>query len=725
MKQWMKIGVFLGLLVGMVQMAVASEAPVRSCAWAEQSLAACVQQPAWNQQSGEVLVAVATVATRYDAESLFGRAVDFACRFIDEKGNIEGLDLLSDADAYAAARFLVAAYDRTGDKRFRRAIEQLYLRYEARGAAVNLDTAPFLAQYARRFGKRKTGDVRSVLYPALVTLLRSAMEECPKGYTPAQIINIGMDVLDFIPSKESGVKELRSEMVAALTTAEASPEWCRAALKALRTNRLRSAYRPQVMQVAEQVLATPPHKNSDTQRVAAVIGAAVEYEALVNCDCAATGALLPAFPGAEGGGRYTTGGRGGRVLTVTSLADDGSQGTLRWALEARGARIVVFAVGGTIELRKPLKISFGDLTIAGQTAPGEGVTVRNFGVDVGADNIIIRYMRFRMGDKGGAQSDALSGKGCRNIIIDHCSMSWSTDECASFYANRDFTMQWCILSESLAQSVHDKGSHGYGAIWGGRNATYHHNLLAHHTSRNPRLDHPVIYGEELRLTHRGTVEVVNNVIYNWGFKACYGGEEGWWNFIGNYYKPGAGTTARRGRFVEASINRDTGHTIGSYFIGGNVVEGSPEVSRSNWRGVEVEGGFTAADADHRTPFMMPGGAFEATSAQEAYRAVLEKVGASLQRDAIDRRLIEEVERGTTTYRGSRSGAAGHIDSQEDVGGWPSLRGGKAPKDSDGDGMPDAWEEAQGLDATDAADGALTLTEGGYTHVERYLNSLVQ
>lgn len=725
MNYWKKSGLLVWALVGVMQWCMAAEPSMCSCELARQQLAYLDKTSVWGYESGALLSAITTVCARYDEAALFERAVAFASDRIDEKGQIAMPDTLSDREAYAASRFLFAAYDRTGDKRFRRAIEQLYLRYETRGAKADLATAPFLAQYARRFGKRKTGDVRSELYQAAIAAVEGALNATPQGTTSSQVISIGMDVLDFLPAGESGVQELRQRLVAALTTAEASPEWCHAALKALRTNRLPSEHRPMVMQTAAQVLSTPPRCESfDTQGAVAAIQAAVEQEALLNLDCASAGTLLPAFPGAEGGGRYTTGGRGGRVLTVTSLADNGVEGTLRWALTQRYPRIVVFAVGGTIELSKPLKINYGDLTIAGQTAPGEGITVRNFGVDVGADNIIIRYLRFRMGDRGGAQSDALSGKGCRNIIIDHCSMSWSTDECASFYANRDFTMQWCLLSESLTQSLHAKGRHGYGAIWGGRNATYHHNLLAHHTSRNPRLDHPSIYGEELRLTHRGTVEVVNNVIYNWGFKACYGGEEGWWNIIGNYYKPGVGTTARKGRFVEASINLNTGHSIGSYFIEGNIVEGSPEVNRSNWCGVEVEGGFTHVEADHRTPFMMPAGAFRPTSAHEAYRAVLAQVGASLHRDAVDRRIIEEVARGTTTHRGSRSGGAGHIDSQEDVGSWPQLQGGEAPQDSDGDGMPDAWEQAQGLDAQDASDGAVASVAGGYTHVELYLNSLV-
>lgn len=703
---------------------------VRSLRMAEQAMTALEEHPQWSAESGLALMAVSQVTARYDAEALFQRATAYVEQFVDAKGAIAGLEQMQDADRYAVSRFLFTAYDRTGDKRFRRAIETLYDYYDAhRDATDYVAAAPFLAQYARRFSKRPMGDVRVMLWQRLfkeMTLvgeqIASATEEERARYLYALV-----SLLDFAQSKEAAVGALRLALVQELPATE-TPLACYASLKALRKNYLRSAFEKTLLADCRPLITnTPPRKTVDIGLVAATALAAVEQEALTNADEVITpsAAAVLAFPGAEGGGRFATGGRGGKVLVVTKLTDDGSEGTLRWAVNQKYPRIVVFAVSGTIELQQQLKISSGNLTLAGQSAPAEGITIRNFGVDVNADNIIIRYLRFRMGDTKNAQSDALGGKGYRGIIIDHCSMSWSTDECASFYANRDFTMQWCILSESLTQSVHAKGMHGYGAIWGGRNATFHHNLLAHHSSRNPRLDHPIIYGEDLRLTHRGTVEVVNNVVYNWGFKPCYGGEKGWWNFMGNYYKPGAATTTKQGRFLEASINEDTGHGIGRYYLRGNRVEGVTEVLTDNWRGVVVKGDFTRADAEQRQRFAMSGGDFKVEPADKALRAVLAEAGASLYRDAIDQRIVEEVRRGATTHVGSRSGCKGLIDTQNDVGGWIDFESKAASADSDGDGMPDAWEREHGLNPADGSDAVLTTVDGGYTNIEVYLNNLVK
>ena len=244
---------------------------------------------------------------------------------------------------------------------------------------------------------------------------------------------------------------------------------------------------------------------------------------------------IPAFPGAEGFGANATGGRGGRVIAVTNLNDSGP-GSLRAALDENGPRTVVFRVSGNIALKSNLKLKNGDITIAGQTAPGDGICLQNYGFALsGANNVIIRYLRVRPGDTADVDLDAFGGRDGENIIVDHCSMSWSIDECVSIYSGaRNLTVQWCLMSESLYQSVHAKGHHGFGGIWGGQNASWHHNLLAHHSSRNPRIVGKSV-GEQL-------VDLRNNVIYNWGYNSTYGGDgDVRVNLINNVYKPGPAT----------------------------------------------------------------------------------------------------------------------------------------------------------------------------------------
>lgn len=412
-----------------------------------------------------------------------------------------------------------------------------------------------------------------------------------------------------------------------------------------------------------------------------------------------------AFPGAEGFGKYTTGGRGGKVVVVTNLNDEGP-GSLRHALRMKEPRIVVFAVAGTIELKSSLDINHGDLTIAGQSAPGQGITLRNYPMKIKGDNVIVRYLRFRMGDKKAYQGDAISANGQKNIIIDHASMSWGTDEGASFYNNENFTLQWSIISESLNESVHEKGAHGYGGIWGGRGASFHHNLLAHLKSRTPRFS-----GSKTTANRAGElVDFRNNVIYNWKDNSVYGGEKGQYNLVSNYYKPGPATAkSKRDRIVEPYA------PYGQFYVADNYVEGAPEVSRENRKGVDIEHPDSALVAV----------AFEVAEvteqpAEEAYALVLAQAGASQKRDGVDDRIIRETRSGSATY-----GKQGIIDSQEEVGGWPVLQTGTTPADQDQDGMPNRWEQQHKLDPENAADASLYTLSKEYTNVEMYLNGLVK
>ena len=452
---------------------------------------------------------------------------------------------------------------------------------------------------------------------------------------------------------------------------------------------------------------------------------------------------LPAFPGAEGGGMYATGGRGGRVLYVTRLDDDEQEGSLRWAVTRKYPRTILFRVSGVIRLRKRLNITGDDVTIAGQSAPGDGICIAGFGVAVRADNVVLRYLRFRMGDEMGAAAhdeDALGGRYRRNILIDHCSISWSTDECASFYANENFTMQWCILSESLRRSLHDKGSHGYGGIWGGRNASFHHNLLASHDSRNPRFDHPLLYLPNVALDDfRGVVDFRNNVIYNWGSNSTYGGEGGRFNMVANYYKPGPATPEKGtaafitayGRTPDLHNKEERIYYESPYptlYMSGNVMEGNQAISRSNYDGVRYAktGGEKGELLD--TPMPVNGLVEGHTTTHEAKRAcalVLAWAGASHARAAVDDRIVRDVRAGTAAVTdGGRGSTGGLVDTQRAIGGWPEYRQSPAPEDSDGDGIPDVWERQRGLDPADAADGAKIDPASGYTWLECYLNSLV-
>jgi hypothetical protein len=424
-----------------------------------------------------------------------------------------------------------------------------------------------------------------------------------------------------------------------------------------------------------------------------------------------------AFPGAEGFGRNTTGGRGGDVYVVTNLTDSVTkpeEGSLRWALNKSGPRTIVFAISGTIELKRRLSVSKGDVTIAGQSAPGDGICIKGQTVSVDADNVIIRYIRFRCGIDSPTEEppDAITGIRHRNIIIDHCSMSWSVDETASFYDNTDFTMQWCIISESLFSAGHYKGEHGYGGIWGGMGASFHHNLLADHTSRNPRFC-GARYHPETKETE--IVDFRNNVIFNWGFNSSYGGELGKQNMVNNYYKPGPATKKSvRERIVEPF------DSLGRWFIKGNYMSGSRMVTSDNWTG-GVQGDFAQASGIRSNePF--PFAPVKTHRATTAYRLVMKDAGAVLpRRDALDERIISETITGICAYGDSYGAGTGIIDSQNNTERWPELKTYNLQPDSDADGMPDNWEISEGLNPQDSEDRNI-VAKSGYTMLEEYLNT---
>jgi len=434
-----------------------------------------------------------------------------------------------------------------------------------------------------------------------------------------------------------------------------------------------------------------------------------------------------AFPGAEGFGRNATGGRGGKVYIVTKLTDDGSAGTFRHAINQSGKRFILFAVSGNIELQSNITLNNGDITIAGQSAPGDGICLKNYSLIINADNVIIRYMRFRMGDTGAQEGDALEGRYRKNIIIDHCSMSWSTDECASFYGNENFTLQWSILSESLRNSIHEKGIHGYGGIWGGKNASFHHNLLAHHDNRNPRFDHPGVYTSDQLQTMRGMVDFRNNVIYNWGTDASYGGEAGTFNMVNNFYKPGPASVNKR-RFLNAykqATSTAPVYGYGTFYINGNYMDGQPDITADNWLGVEAKSGTTTDKNNLKLNTPLPFGIFISNhSAQQAYTKVLQFAGASLKRDAVDQRIVNETTNGTSSTLGSRGSTKGIIDSQKDAGGWPVLNSIAAPVNTSGDGIPDDWKIQRGLDPAKFLANGKDLSTG-YDNLEVYINSVIK
>jgi hypothetical protein len=412
---------------------------------------------------------------------------------------------------------------------------------------------------------------------------------------------------------------------------------------------------------------------------------------------------LPAFPGAEGFGATTPGGRGGKILFVTNL-DDSGPGSLRAACDADGPRIVLFRVAGTIALKRPITVTKPFLTIAGQSAPGDGVCLRDASFGIATHDVVVRYLRSRLGDERGREEDCIDLlNGAHDCVLDHCSATWSIDECLSTSGdNRNCTIQWCLIGESLNQSKHAKGKHGYGSLARANGPmSWHHNLWLHNDARNPRLGDN--YGKG---GLDPTFDVRNNVIYDFG-GAASGLTQGKFtvNYVGNYLRPGPSSRATKPITV--------GHPSDlAYFIRDNVFEGHDALTADNtqfFTSVEFEGKREVQTV--ATPFAAP--AVTTVAAQDALELVLATVGASLPvRDAVDARLVNHVR--------TRTGKL--IDSQQEVGGWPVLKGGPLPADTDNDGLPDSWETTHGLNPRDASDAA-KIAKSGYANIEEYLNSL--
>jgi len=402
-------------------------------------------------------------------------------------------------------------------------------------------------------------------------------------------------------------------------------------------------------------------------------------------------AATPAFPGAEGFGADTPGGRGGKSVFVTNLNDSGP-GSFRAACDATGPRIVIFRVGGLIDLKKNIKVVNPYLTIAAQTAPGDGICLHDYQIVIDAHDVIIRYLRSRPGDISGKEVDAISIAGSsRNVIVDHCSATWSVDECLSPSGGiADVTVQWCLIAEGLNHSVHKKGDHGYGSLVravGG--LSLHHNLWAHNRGRNPRL------GDNYGKPPYPTFDVRNNVIYDYGGPSV-AGDTLEANYINNYIRPGPETKRQQ------TIGPKATAAALKFYLEGNELAGKITSDLfATMKGVTI------------APKPFPAPKVRTVSAAEAYKMVLADAGATAPiRDAVDARIVADVRNGTGHF----------VDSQKQVGGWPDYKSGTPPKDTDGDGIPDAWELAHGLNPKDPRD-ATKVQASGYTAIEEYINSL--
>lgn len=443
-----------------------------------------------------------------------------------------------------------------------------------------------------------------------------------------------------------------------------------------------------------------------------------------------TNAQQIAFPAAEGFGKFATGGRGGKVVAVTNLNDDG-EGSFRKALEAypNEPLTIVFKVSGIIELKSKVTIKRSNLTIAGQTAPGDGICFTGNSLILnGASakgnhgNIIIRFIRSR---PGGTDKKGLYGfdmENCHDVIIDHCSFAWANEECAAMYDMKNVTVQWTIVAEGLYDAGHMKGKRSYGGVWGGQFSSFHHNLIAHLQSRAVRFNGARAHDTVALIDYR------NNVVYNWGnANACYGGEvniEGGVsqvNMVDNYYKPGPATSADL-KFVHASFEAEKTKGTGQWFVEGNIMEGDKSLTKKNSRGVDLKDVANASNAIVDAPFSVAVN-LPKQSAKDAYEEVLKFAGAYLPaRDAVDVRIINETKTGTATGKGVY-GKLGIIDLPIAVGGLPVYKIVVALADTDEDGIPDEWETKHGLNPKDANDRN-KKDENGYTMLENYLNELV-
>ncbi len=481
--------------------------------------------------------------------------------------------------------------------------------------------------------------------------------------------------------------------------------------------------------------------------------------AVIICIIQSVTAQQIAFPSAEGAGKFTSGGRGTStvmttVFEVTNLSDVNSVGSLRYACSQSTTtypyRTIVFRVSGTIHLNSRLNVP-KNTTIAGQTAPGDGICIADHSVVMNGDNIIIRYMRFRMGDKnqlkttpsgcgvpiapftaacmpldGSGGDDALGDAGHKNIIIDHCSVSWSNDEALTMYRGDSLTLQWNMISEPLNYSYHfetgdaDFEQHGYGGIWGSLHGTFHHNLFAHCKSRNPRFGGSSNYAA-------GAIESAdfrNNVIYNWGLYTVYGGEGGQYNLVNNYYKYGPSTGAAT-KYRIVNVDSSATFTLAKYFLSGNYVDGSTTNTNNNWSGAYMLGGNAADTVKSKvyTPFI-PGYLPTTTdNALVAYDTVLKSVGCTIPvRDTLDQRIINDVRNRTGKFIDVQGGYPHGTPYAQTVNAWPNLATTTPPTDTDHDGMPDDWEIANSLNPNNATDRGL-FAANGYTNLENYLNNI--